>query len=67
MTATLNYVARWPLLALQRAYLGWLIRQAEGDVAYMEHQIAHAATLHEQIAVHRQHIGALRARQIGLQ
>ena len=65
MTAALR-LARWPLQALMRAahaaYLRYLIRAAEGDLRWMQHQIDHAATLPAQMAVTRDHIAALRVR-----
>lgn len=59
-------LARWPLQALMRSlhrlYLDALIRSAEGDLQWMQHQIDHAATLPAQMAVTRDHISQLRVR-----
>ena len=62
MTAALRWPARALIQALQRAYLGYLLRAAESDLRWMQHQIDHAATIPEQMAVHRNYISALRVR-----
>ena len=68
MTAALQNTLRWPARALMRVlhglYIDWLIRSAERDIAYMQHEMERAAKLPEQIDVHRQHISALRCRLI---
>ena len=62
MTAALQWPARFVARALHGWYLRYLIRAAEGDLRWMQHQIDHAATLPAQMAVTRDHIAALRVR-----
>ena len=70
MTAALQNTLRWPARALMRVlhglYIDWLIRSAERDIAYMQHEMREAAKRPAQINLHRKHIGALRARRIRL-
>ena len=64
MTAALRLqaLAALPLRAAHAAYLRYLIRSAEGDLAYMQHQIEHASRLPAQMAAHRDYISTLRVR-----
>lgn len=52
--------------AMRRAYIDMLIRSAEGDLRWMQHQCDHAETLPTAMAIHRDYISALRVERISL-